>query len=87
MTSWACVAERIALAVPDFTYRSVMANGVVEHEVCPVVVGQLDGEPTLNPAEVGDARWVEWATLRARAANDPGSLSPWSVGRSPSSMH
>ena len=30
----------MALAVPDFTYRAVMDNGIVEHELCPVVVGR-----------------------------------------------
>ena len=33
-------ADGIGVAVADFTYRAVMANGVVEHEVCPVVVGR-----------------------------------------------
>jgi isopentenyl-diphosphate delta-isomerase type 1 len=74
-------ADDVGLAVADFTYRSVMPNGVVEHEVCPVIVGRLDAQPTLNPAEVSDARWVEWDALRARAHRDPDSLSPWSVGQ------
>ena len=55
----------MALALPGFGYRAVMDNGVVEHEVCPVVVAEIDGEPDLNPDEVGDADWVPWASLRA----------------------
>lgn len=74
-------ADSIGLAVPDFTYRSVMANGVVEHEVCPVIVGQLRHDPALNPTEVSDARWIAWDALRTRAQHDPESLSPWSVGQ------
>ena len=74
-------AGQFGLAVPDFTYRSVMDNGIVEHEVCPVVVGRLDGQLALNPAEVDDAQWVEWDALRARARNEAQSLSPWSVSQ------
>ena len=74
-------AEQIGMAVADFTYRAVMANGVVEHEVCPVIVGRIDGEPTLNPAEVDDACWVDWPALCERARREPQSLSPWSVAQ------
>ena len=56
---------QMALAVPDFTYRAIMANGVVEHELCPVVVAETDDEPVLNPAEVDDAPWVGWEALCA----------------------
>ncbi len=72
-------ADRMSLAVSDFTYRAVMDNGIVEHELCPVVVAEVGGQPTLNPAEVGDAAWVAWPALCARASHEPSSLSPWSV--------
>jgi isopentenyl-diphosphate delta-isomerase type 1 len=74
-------ADGIGLAIADFTYRSEMPNGTVEHEVCPVVVAHVEGEPNLNPDEVTAARWVEWDTLRTRAEQRPHSLSPWSVGQ------
>lgn len=73
------IPRRMALALPDFTYRAVMDNGVVEHELCPVVVAEIDGEPVLNPAEVDDATWIGWDALRARADQEPSTLSPWSV--------
>ena len=28
-------------AVSDFTYRAVIDNGIVEHELCPVVVAEV----------------------------------------------
>jgi isopentenyl-diphosphate delta-isomerase type 1 len=73
--------RRMALAIPDFTYRAVMSNGVVEHELCPVVVAECDGEPVLNPDEVDDATWLEWDALRHRADRQPSTLSPWSVAQ------
>ena len=74
-------ASRMSLALSDFTYRAVMPNGVTEHEVCPVVIAEIDGEPMLNPDEVGDARWVRWEELTERARSRPESLSPWSVAQ------
>lgn len=74
-------AEQIGLAIADFTYRSVMPNGVVEHEVCPVIVGRVRGELELNPDEVCEATWVDWGALCDRARRSPESLSPWSVGQ------
>ncbi|MBA2280439.1 MAG: isopentenyl-diphosphate Delta-isomerase, partial [Acidimicrobiia bacterium] len=73
---------RLALAVGDFAYRAVMAGGTVEHELCPVVVVEIDDEP-LRPdaAEVADHRWVPWEELVRRAAAEPASLSPWSVAQ------
>jgi isopentenyl-diphosphate delta-isomerase type 1 len=72
---------RMALALPDFTYRAVMDNGIVEHELCPVVVAEVVGTPRLNPDEVDDATWVSWDRLRERARTEPASLSPWAVAQ------
>lgn len=74
-------AGRMALAVADFTYRATMDNGVVEHEVCPIVVAEIDGEPTLNLNEVSDASWTTWDALCERARTRPGTLSPWSIAQ------
>jgi geranylgeranyl diphosphate synthase, type I len=74
-------AGSMAVAVSDFTYRATMPNGLVEHEVCPVVVAETAEEPTLNSAEVGDASWVAWDALCERACERPATLSPWSVGQ------
>ena len=74
-------ARGMGMAISDFTYRAVMDNGMVEHEVCPVVVAEIDSEPSLNPAEVDDASWVDWSALCDRAQQEPETLSPWSVSQ------
>ena len=72
-------ADRMALALPDFTYRAVMDNGIVEHELCPVVVATASGDVTLAAEEADAAEWVPWRHLVTRAWHAPATLSPWSV--------
>ena len=58
------------------------ADGIVEHELCPVFFAHLDGpQPIPLPArdEVADWRWVPWAAFREVAATAPWALSPWAV--------
>jgi geranylgeranyl diphosphate synthase type I len=72
---------RLSLVVPDFTYRATMADGTVEHEVCPVVVAEVAGAPCPDPREVDELAWTSWAELQVRAQVDPDSLSPWCVAQ------
>lgn len=69
----------LAMALPDFAYRAEMAHGTVEHELCPVVVALVDGEPSPDPLEVDDVAWCSWSDLTRRAAAAPHTLSPWCV--------
>lgn len=73
------VPSSAGVALPDFTYRATMDDGTVEHELCPVLVAQVDEVPRLDPVEVADAEWVPWPELVERARTAPGTLSPWSV--------
>ncbi|WP_106814295.1 isopentenyl-diphosphate Delta-isomerase [Microbacterium timonense] len=69
----------IRLVLPLFRYRATDANGVVEHEVCPVYIARTDEEPVLNPVEVLDARWVEPEALATSLQATPWAFSPWLV--------
>ena len=75
--------DRLELVLPEFTYRAVAADGIVEHERCPVFFAWVDGDPepppTPDPEEVADWRWVPWVSFRTVAATAPWALSPWSV--------
>jgi isopentenyl-diphosphate delta-isomerase type 1 len=72
------VPLRMGLALPDFAYRAER-DGMVEHELCPVIFAEVAGEPTAAPAEVDDVAWTTWAQLCERARRHPDSLSPWCV--------
>nr|WP_193116707.1 isopentenyl-diphosphate Delta-isomerase [Brachybacterium tyrofermentans] len=70
-------------ALPDFRYRAVDASGVVENEICPVFVADAAGDPTPNPEEVMDLRWVAPGDIAALADLAPWALSPWMVSQVP----
>ena len=70
---------RSAVALPDFRYRAAAADGVVENEFCPVLVGSVDGEPRLDPSEVLEYRWVPWSDVVTLAETTPWAISPWSA--------
>jgi isopentenyl-diphosphate delta-isomerase type 1 len=69
----------LGVAIPDFAYRAVMADGTTEHELCPVVVAVVDGEPSPDLDEVDAVAWTTWDELRRRADTEPRTLSPWAV--------
>lgn len=69
----------LELALPLFRYRATDANGIVEHEVCPVYIARTDDEPVLNPLEVVEAQWVDPADLGASLTTTPWAFSPWLV--------
>lgn len=70
----------LRVALPDFRYRAVDASGVVENELCPVLVGRIDSDSLqVTPEEVAEVAWLTWEELRQIAARTPFLLSPWSV--------
>src|SRR4051794_24395323 len=50
--------ESVDLILPHFSYRAVMDNGTVEHELCPVYRTVVSRHAVPNPEEVGAVRWV-----------------------------
>ncbi|HEX4816561.1 MAG TPA: isopentenyl-diphosphate Delta-isomerase [Nonomuraea sp.] len=70
-------AGRADLLLPSFSYRAVMANGIVEHELCPVYRVTVDGPVRPNPAEVGETRWMPWKEFAEGVQNGLLAISPW----------
>jgi len=60
-------------------YRAEVGNGLIEHEVVDLFVGQADDslfiEP--NPDEVMETAWVTLRDLSARIEADPSRFTPW----------
>jgi len=70
-------AAKLTLVLPRFRYQARMDNGTLENELCPVYAAYADELPVPQPAEVAEARWVDWDELCAavRAGRQP--VSPW----------
>ncbi len=45
--------------VTPYRYRFADKNGIVENEICPILIGNFDGNPTPNPTEVDDWKWID----------------------------
>ncbi len=75
-------AAKLALVLPRFRYQARMASGVLENELCPVyaaytadLMGQSPPDP--DPAEVADARWVDWDEFCEAVRTGRQPISPW----------
>ena len=74
------VPTGLRTSLRDFRYRAVDASGIVEHEVCPVLVGEVDPDALdPDPDEVVEHAWVEWGHLQRVVAQSPFLISPWCV--------
>ncbi|MGI8813365.1 MAG: isopentenyl-diphosphate Delta-isomerase [Pyrinomonadaceae bacterium] len=69
---------QLRTALPDFKYRAEL-DGIVENELCPVLIGFTNDDPQPNPNEVGAVKWVDWNGFLATAASPDSGISPWAV--------
>ncbi|MEO7540313.1 MAG: isopentenyl-diphosphate Delta-isomerase [Pyrinomonadaceae bacterium] len=64
--------------LPEFRYRAEK-DGVVENEICPVLVGFDPSTPNPNPAEVNATKWVRWDKFVEDVKDPANGFSPWAV--------
>lgn len=69
--------EEVAMALPDYRYQCERF-GIIENEICPVMVVFKDVEPHPNPDEVNATDWVAWDEFQKRMA-EPNEFSEWCV--------
>ena len=69
---------KLMLALPDFRYRAER-DGVVENEICPVLIGFSDTEPIPNMQEVASIRWISWEEFLSFAGSGDSDISPWAI--------
>lgn len=70
-------ASSIQVVLPRFRYRTPAFHGVVENEICPVLVARAQENPHPNPAEVEDFAWVAWEQFVAAARGDAADTYSW----------
>ena len=63
--------------VAPYRYRFTDAQGIVENEICPVLVGYCDTDPKPDQREVEGWRWIRWEEFLKEIKINPGVYSPW----------
>ncbi|MBI5018803.1 isopentenyl-diphosphate Delta-isomerase [Candidatus Gottesmanbacteria bacterium] len=64
--------------IAPYRYRFADKNGIVENEICPILVGFTDNDPIPNLLETEEWKWMEWGAFLADIKNNPDPYSPWS---------
>jgi isopentenyl-diphosphate delta-isomerase len=54
-------------------------DGVMENEICPILVGLVDDEPAPDPDEVEAVRWVDWRELLDEIERPGADYSEWCI--------
>lgn len=72
------IKVRAVEKIADYRYR-FERNGIVENEVCPILVGLAKNEVLQpNPAEIEDVRWQRWSEYLKDMEQRRELHSPWS---------
>lgn len=61
----------------SFIYKAPFDNGLTEHEFDHILVGNYNGEPNLNPAEVQDYKWIGLEELKQDMKQHPEIYTAW----------
>ncbi|MDP2704362.1 MAG: isopentenyl-diphosphate Delta-isomerase [bacterium] len=69
--------ENLEEAAP-YRYKAVR-DGVMENEICPIIIGKTNEEPNPNSDEVEAVRWVPWKEFVKETEEHPERYSIWCV--------
>lgn len=69
-------AERVEEVSP-YRYKVNDANGVVENEICPILIAYSEMNPHPHRAEVDSWKWIKWQDFLNEIINYPDRYSPW----------
>lgn len=65
--------------VSTYRYRFADINGVVENEICPILIAKCDAYPRPNTQEVTSYKWVAWSVFLEEIQHFPQNYSPWVI--------
>jgi len=61
----------------SFIYKAPFDNGLTEHEFDHVMVGDYNDEPTINPEEVEDWKWMPLEAVKVDIELHPELYTEW----------
>lgn len=65
--------------VAPYRYKFSDVHGIVENEICPILVGHIHEDPVVNKKEVGEWKWMPWTEFLTEIQNIPDKYSPWCI--------
>lgn len=65
--------------VSPYRYKFADKNGIVENEICPILVGYFDGDPLPKAGEVDEWKWMDWKKFLEEIKINPEPYSPWCI--------
>jgi len=60
-----------------FIYKAPFDNGLTEHELDHIMVGNYNGKPNINPEEVADYKWMTLEEVKNDIKNQPEIYTAW----------
>lgn len=60
-----------------FIYRADFDNGLTEHELDHVMIGQYDLSPEINPEEVAAYKWMPLEDVKSDMESNPQKYTVW----------
>ncbi len=61
----------------SFIYMAPFDNGLTEHELDHVMIGDYNEEPIVNLEEVADWKWMKPAAIKKDIASNPDAYTAW----------
>ena len=61
----------------QFIYRAEFSNGLIEHELDHVFIGNSDETPIINAEEVNDYKYKSFDWIINDMKNNPDNYTPW----------
>jgi len=61
----------------SFTYKAAFPNGLIEHELDHVFVGEYNGDFQLNPEEAMDYKWLSYHEVNKSVKDSAQDYTAW----------
>ena len=61
----------------SFKYKAKLENGLIEHEYDHVFFGYCNQNPSPNPDEVSEWKWISIENLKQDLTDNPEKYTPW----------
>jgi len=68
---------RDLVEISPYRYRFTDQNGTVENEICPILIGFSNDNPTPHDHEVDEWKWMKWKNFLKDLKVHSNIYSPW----------